>query len=350
MAQSYSRVLSVREKKNEGDRKPTGFTAACHQYVIPFNGAPEPMVFKGRRFLTSAAKNWMLYLMFAPVALYFIVFAYVPMAGLVVAFKEYNYQGGIFGSPWNGLENFRFFYESGKLLSVSLNTLGYNIVFLAAYTFFSLLTAVLISEMSGRRFKKLAQSLLFLPYFISWVTVSAFVYNIFNYEYGLANSMLRSVGGTPIDIYSNPNYWYILLPIFYVWKWVGFGSVLYLAAISGIDQECYEAAVIDGANLFQRIRYITLPLVRPTVVVLVLLGVGRIMRGDFDMFYQLIGNNGNLIDNTDVIDTLVFRSLIGSQDFGMASAAGLYQSVLCFVIIVVVNGAVRRYDKSQALF
>jgi putative aldouronate transport system permease protein len=300
--------------------------------------------------LTRAARNWMLYLMFAPVAVYFVVFAYVPMAGLVVAFKEYNYQGGIFGSPWNGLENFRFFYESGKLFQVTWNTVLYNVIFLGAYTVLSLLTAVLISEMSGKRFKKLAQSLLFLPYFISWVTVSAFVYNIFNYEYGLANSTLRGLGAEPFDVYADPRNWYLLLPILYVWKWVGFGSVLYLAAISGIDPECYEAATLDGANLFQRIRYVTLPLLRPTVVVLVLLGVGRIMRGEFDMFYQLIGNNGNLMDATDIIDTLVFRSLVGSQDFGMSSAAGLYQSVLCFVIIVLVNLAVRRYDRAHALF
>jgi len=154
----------------------------------------------------------------------------------------------------------------------------------------------------------------------------------------------------PVDIYGSPGLWYVLLPIFYIWKWVGFGSVLYLAAITGIDQECYEAAMLDGANVFQRVRYITLPLIRPTIIVLVLLGVGRIMRGEFDMFYQLIGNNGNLIDNTDIIDTLVFRSLVGSQDFGMASAAGLYQSVLCFLIILIVNYSVRRYDPAHALF
>jgi putative aldouronate transport system permease protein len=300
--------------------------------------------------LTRAARNWMLYLMFAPVAIYFLVFAYAPMAGLVVAFKEYNYQGGIFGSPWNGLENFRFFYESGKLFQVTWNTALYNVIFLGAYTVLSLLTAVLISEMSGRRFKKLAQSLLFLPYFISWVTVSAFVYNIFNFEYGLLNSSLRSAGLEAVDIYGHPGLWYVLLPVFFIWKWVGFGSVLYLAAITGIDQECYEAAMLDGANVFQRVRYITLPLIRPTIIVLVLLGVGRIMRGEFDMFYQLIGNNGTLLDNTDIIDTLVFRSLVGSQDFGMASAAGLYQSVLCFLIIVVVNYAVRRRDPAHALF
>jgi putative aldouronate transport system permease protein len=288
--------------------------------------------------------------MFAPVALYFIIFAYVPMAGIVVAFKEYNYRGGIFGSPWIGFENFKFFFGSGKAVQVTVNTLLYNVVFLAAYSFFSILVAILISEMTGRWFKKVSQTILFLPYFISWVTVSAFVYNIFNFEYGLVNTFLKSIGSEPINIYSNPSWWYFILPLFYIWKWVGFGSVLYLATISGIDQECYEAATIDGANAFQKIWYVTLPLIRPTIVILVLLGVGRIMRGEFDMFYQLIGNNGFLMDATDIIDTLVFRSLVGSQDFGMASAAGLYQSVLCFVILMVVNAFVRRYDESQALF
>lgn len=316
----------------------------------PAAGRPAPPPRRFRLQLSRGARNWMLYLMFAPLAVYAVIFWYVPIAGLVVAFKEYNYQQGIFGSPSIGWVNFRFFYESGKLLQVTVNTVLYNVVFLACYTGFSLLTAVLISEMSGRWFKKISQSLLFLPYFISWVTVTAFVYNIFNYEYGLLNSALRSSGLEALDIYGNPGLWYVLLPVFYIWKWVGFGSVLYLAAITGIDQECYEAAMLDGANVFQRVRYITLPLIRPTIIVLVLLGVGRIMRGEFDMFYQLIGNNGNLIDNTDVIDTLVFRSLVGSQDFGMSSAAGLYQSVLCFVIIVVVNYSVRRYDPSHALF
>jgi putative aldouronate transport system permease protein len=302
------------------------------------------------RIAAKESKNWRLYLMFAPVALYFIVFAYVPMAGLIVAFKEYNYRGGIFGSPWNGFANFRYFIESGKLLQVTTNTLVYNVIFLAAYTFFSVLVAVFVSEMSGKAFKKTAQTLLLLPYFVSWVTVSAFVYNIFNYEYGLVNSLLKAGGGQPIDIYGNAKAWYFILPFFYVWKWVGWGSVLYLASISGIDPECYEAATIDGATLFQRIRHVTLPLLRPAIVILLLLGIGRIMRGEFDMFYQLIGNNGTLMDATDIIDTLVFRAVIVSQDFGMASAAGLYQSILCFAIIMAVNGAVRRYDKDQALF
>jgi len=305
---------------------------------------------KSPGFLAEISRNSGLYIMFVPVAVYFLIFAYVPMTGIVVAFKDFNYQGGIWGSPWNGWDNFRYFFESGKLVQVTINTIVYNTLFLAAYLFFSVVVAILVAEMANKMAKKVFQTMLFLPYFISWVTVSALVYNLFNYEYGLTNTILKSVGATPVDIYADATLWPVMLPFFYVWKWVGFGSVLFLSAIAGLDRECYEAASIDGASIFYRIRRITLPQLKPTIIILLLLGVGRIMRGEFDMFYQLVGTNGNLIDATDIIDTLVFRSLVSTQDFGMSSAAGLYQSVLCFVIILAVNGFVRRQDKSQALF
>ncbi|UQZ33413.1 sugar ABC transporter permease [Paenibacillus sp. PK3_47] len=305
---------------------------------------------KGGGLFKELARNKVLYLMFVPIALYFIIFNYIPMAGIVVAFKSFNYQEGMFGSPWTGFDNFEYFFSSGKAWLVTKNTFMYNSVFLAAYLFFSILVAVLIAEMSGKIFKKTTQTLLFLPYFLSWVAVAAIVYNLFNYEYGLLNSVLTGLGLDPVDIYSSTSYWYFILPFFYVWKWVGFGSVLYLSAIMGFDTSAYEAAKIDGANVFQRVRYLTIPLLKPTTIILLLLGIGRIMRGEFDMFYQLIGNNGILMDATDIIDTLVFRSLIVSQDFGMASAGGLYQSVLCFVIIMIANGLVKRYDRDQALF
>ena len=301
-------------------------------------------------FIREIVKNKVLYLMFLPVALYYILFAYLPMAGIVVAFKQFDYNGGILFSPWNGVENFKYFFLSGKAWLVTQNTLMYNLVFLACYTFFSILAAILISEMTGKYFKKAAQSFMFLPYFISWVVVAAFIYNFFNYDYGVVNTILKGLGHEAVDIYSDPVNWYFILPVLYVWKWVGFGSVLYLAAIMGIDQECYEAATIDGANMFQKIYRITLPLLKPTMIILILLGIGRILRGEFDMFYNLIGNNGILMDSTDIIDTLVFRALMGTQDFGMASAAGLYQSVLCFAIIMIVNTVVRKYEKDSALF
>jgi len=307
----------------------------------------------GSGILADIIRNPMLYLMFLPVAVYFLIFAYWPMTGIVMAFKDFRYHGkhsGIYGSPWNGFENFEYFFKSGKALLVTQNTMVYNLIFLVCYTVFSLLIAILIAELSGKIFKRVTQSFLFLPYFISWVTVAAFFYNFFSYDYGFVNHLLRQLGASPLDVYSNPTYWYCILPILYVWKWVGFGSVLYLAAILGIDQDMYEAATIDGANRFQKIIRITLPLLKPTMFILILLALGRIMRGEFDMFYQLIGNNGALMDATDIIDTLVFRSLVGTQDFGMASSVGVYQSVLTFIIILIANAAVRRYEKDYALF
>ncbi|MFD0670918.1 ABC transporter permease [Cohnella sp. GCM10027633] len=305
---------------------------------------------KKRGFLYEIYKNKILYLMFLPVGIYFLVLAYLPMPGVIIAFKEYTYNGGIFGSEWNGLTNFEFFFHSGKLWNVTKNTILFNLAFLALNTIVSVLVAVLIAEMVGKWFKKTAQTFMFLPYFISWVTVSAFFYNIFNYDYGTVNGWLRSIGAEPIDIYSNPNAWLILLPLFYVWKGIGFSSVLYLSAIMGTDQESYESAKIDGANIYQRIRYITLPLLTPTIVTLLLLGLSRIMRGEFDMFYQLIGDNGLLADRTDIIDTFVFRSLIFSNDFGMSSAGGVYQSVLSFFIIYAVNWMVKRWNRDYALY
>ncbi|GLX67818.1 ABC transporter permease [Paenibacillus glycanilyticus] len=295
-------------------------------------------------------RNWLLYLMFLPVAVYFVVFAYIPMGGVVMAFESYSRQGGMFLSEWVGFDNFHYFFASGKAWLVTRNTFVYNIMFLGCYTVFSIVAAVFLSEIRRKSFKKLSQTLMFLPYFISWVTVSAFVYNFLNYEYGIVNKILHYVDAQALDIYSNTSYWYFLLPFLYVWKWVGYGSILYLAAIVGIDQEIYEAATIDGATRIQRIARITLPLLKPTMIFLLLLGLGRIMRGEFDMFYQLIGNNGLLMDATDIIDTLAFRSLMGSADFGMASSVGLYQSVLTLIIILAANWLVRRYDREQALF
>ena len=254
---------------------------------------------RGHGLFHELGKNRTLYLMFVPVCVYFILFSYLPIGGIVLAFKEFNYRDGILGSPWNHFKNFEFFFKSGKAWSVTTNT---------------------------------------------------FLYNLANYEYGMINRLLVWLGQKPINVYATPHYWYFILPFAYIWKWIGFGTVLYLAAIMGIDQECFEAATIDGANEFQKVFRITLPMLRTTMVVLVLLGLGRILRGEFDMFYQLIGNNGILIEKTDIIDTLVFRSLLGTQDFGMATAAGFYQSVLCFAIIMIVNRVVKAFESDYALF
>lgn len=296
-------------------------------------------------------KNYrVLLLMLAPAVVFYLLFAYIPMAGIIIAFKHYDYAGGIFGSAWNGLDNFRFFFESGDAWRVTRNTALYNIAFIVVNNVLQIFAAILLFEVGGKWFRKITQSALFLPYFISWVVVGAIAYNLLNYDIGTVNALLRWIGMEPIDIYNTPSYWPYILVLVSAWKGLGYGTVMYLAAITSIDTEMYEAAEIDGANIFQRIMKVTIPNLYPTVIILVLLAVGNIFRGDFGMFYNMIGNNGLLFSTTDVIDTFVFRSLITSNDIGMSAAAGVFQSVLGFVTIMLVNYAVRRYDKDRALF
>ncbi|MFD3260058.1 ABC transporter permease [Paenibacillus lentus] len=301
-------------------------------------------------FFSDLKKYRALLLMLVPAVLFFLLFAYVPMAGIVLAFKQFNYQGGIFGSPWNGLDNFRFFLESGDAWRVTRNTALYNIAFIIVNNLLQIITAILLFEAAGKWFRKLTQTVLFLPYFISWVVVGAIAYNLFNYDVGTLNVLLRSMGLGPIDIYNTAAYWPLILIVVSAWKALGYGSIMYLAAITSIDTEMYEAAEIDGANIFQRIMKITVPNLMPTVIILFLLAVGNIFRGDFGMFYNMVGNNGLLFSSTDVIDTYVFRSLTTSNEIGMSAAAGFYQSILGFATILLANYAVRKYDKDRALF
>ncbi|CDN42366.1 MULTISPECIES: sugar ABC transporter permease [unclassified Paenibacillus] len=301
-------------------------------------------------FLGDVLKYRTLLLMLLPGVLFFILFAYIPMAGIVLAFKQFNYAGGVFGSPWNGLDNFRFFFESGDAWRVTRNTALYNIAFIIVNNVLQIAAAILLFEAARPWFRKIFQTMLFLPYFISWVVVGAIAYNLFNYDYGTLNVVLKALGMQPLDVYNTASYWPLLLVLISAWKALGYGSVMYLAAITGMDREMYEAAEIDGANIFQRMLHITIPNLYPTVIILVLLAVGNIFRGDFGMFYNMVGNNGILFSSTDVIDTYVFRSLTTNNDIGMSSAAGFYQSILGFVTILLANYAVRRYDKDRALF
>ncbi|OMD38158.1 ABC transporter permease [Paenibacillus odorifer] len=305
---------------------------------------------KGHTFWSDLKNYRVLLLMLAPAVAFFLLFAYVPMAGIIIAFKHYDYAGGIFGSAWNGFDNFRFFFESGDAWRVTRNTALYNIAFIVVNNALQIFAAIMLFEVGGKWFRKITQSALFLPYFISWVVVGAIAYNLLNYDIGTVNALLRGLGLDPIDIYNTPAYWPYILVIVSAWKGLGYGTVMYLAAITGIDTEMYEAAEIDGANIFQRVRKVTIPNLYPTIIILVLLAVGNIFRGDFGMFYNMIGNNGLLFSSTDVIDTFVFRSLITSNDIGMSAAAGVFQSVLGFATIMTVNYAVRKYDKDRALF
>lgn len=301
-------------------------------------------------FLHELAKQRVKWLMLMPAVLYYIVFAYLPMAGLVIAFKNFTYTGGIFGSPWVGFSNFKFFFMTGQAWNVTKNTILYNLAFIIVNNLLQILCAIIITELAGKYFKKICQSIMFLPYFISWVVVGAFIYNIFNYEFGALNTFLRSLKMPPVNVYTNPAVWKYILVAVSAWKWVGYGTVLYLAAIVSIDAEIYEAADIDGANVFQKISYITIPSLVPTMIILLLLAVGNIMRGDFQMFYQVVGNNGLVLNATDVIDTFVVRSLMDLQEFGMAAAVGLYQSVLGFFIIITMNYIIKKYNPDYSLF
>lgn len=301
-------------------------------------------------FIYELKKNRVLFLMVLPAMLVALIFSYLPMAGIVLAFKNYRFDMGVFGSPWAGLNNFSYFFNSGTGLLVTKNTILYNIFNLVTSQVLAIIVAIIITELKGKYFKKISQSIIFLPYFISWIIVGAFVYNIFNFEAGTLNTILKSFNMEPVNMYDKPTAWIFVIAFFNSWKWVGYNSVIYIAAITSIDAECYEAADIDGANIFQKIKNITIPAITPTIIIILLLNVGRILRGDFQMFYQIVGNNGQLFNATDVIDTFVFRSLINSGDVGMTAAATFYQSILCFVIIMVVNALVKRSNEEYALF
>lgn len=306
--------------------------------------------FSLKQFLKKAYKYRAFLLMLAPAVIYTLIFSYYPMTGIVLAFKKYSYKGGIWGSPWNGLENFKFFFQSGQAALVTKNTVIYNIIFIIINTLMQIAVAVFLTEIRNKRYRKVTQSLMFLPYFISWVIVGVMAFNIFSSDYGFMNSVLQSMGLEKIAFYTTPEVWPFILVFFNFWKNIGYGSVMYLAAIMGIDTSIYEAAAIDGANVFQRIFRVTIPMIMPTTIILLLLSVGGIFKGNFDMFYNLVGSNGLLYNYTDVIDTLTFRALISSNNFGMSAAIGLFQSVLCFVTVLIVNKLVGMYDKDYTLF
>ena len=300
--------------------------------------------------LNDIRQNRIKWLMLVPAAVVIILMCYVPMAGAVLAFKNYNYHDGIFGSPWAGLSNFAYFFKSGKAWSVTRNTILYNLAFLSINTLLQVSCAIFLSEITRKYFKKFTQSVMFLPYFISWVVVGAVVYNLFNYEFGAVNALLEKLGMAPIDVYSNPKAWIPILICSSLFKNLGYGTVMYLASVINIDPGLYEAADLDGATVWQKIWHITLPGIRPTMVIMLLLSIGTIMKGDFQMFWQVTGNNPMVLEATDVIDTYVTRSLMYMQEFGMTSAAGLYQSMMSLVLIMLANFAVKKIEPDYSLF
>ena len=272
-----------------------------------------------------------------PAIIFFFAFSYMPLPGIWVAFVKYNYRNGIFGSKFVGLQNFEFLAQSGKLLTLTRNTLLYNLAFILLGNLLAVFVAILLNEMRSKWFKKVSQTMMFLPYFISQVLVGLLVYSLLNFDTGFVNSILTTLGMEKWQPYADPKVWPVLMVIIYLWQQTGYNSVVYFAAIMGIDAEMIEASRVDGANGFQKIRYIILPSLKPTIVILILFALGGIVKGNFGLFYNIIGSNSILYGTTDIIETFVYRATMTDFNFSTASAVGLYQSIIGFVIVMVVN-------------
>jgi len=296
------------------------------------------------------SQNKTLILMCLPAILFFFVFSYLPMPGAYIAFTNFQYNKGIWDSPFIGLQNFKFLFMSGQLTLLLRNTVLYNIAFILLGNFLQLTFAILLNEVQSKWYKKVTQSMMFLPYFISDVLVALLVYNMINYDYGFISNLVRSTGGEMAKFYQMPNAWPFIIVLVNLWKGTGYGTVVYFAAITSMDTSMMEAAQIDGANGFQRIRYITLPTLKPTVIILFLFAIGGILKGNFGLFYNLVGANSMLFGTTDIIETYVYRSMMNSFNFSQSSAVGLFQSVVGFFIVLAANAFVKHLDPDYALF
>lgn len=304
----------------------------------------------GARLLTLLRKNAVFLLMAAPGLLLLFVFSYLPMFGIIIAFKDYRAAEGIFDSAWVGLKNFEFLFRSPALSRITFNTIFLNAIFIITGTVAAIGLALMLNEVRFKLAARTYQTVVFFPYFISWVIVGYFSFAMLNSDSGLVNSVLRSLGLEDVAWYSSPQYWPGILTAVNIWKGVGYGSVLYLAGMLGINQEYYEAAMLDGATKWQQIRYITLPFLVPIMAITTLLAIGRIFYADFGLFYYVTRDNSLLYSTTDVIDTYVFRALRVNADVGMAAATGLYQSFVGFVLVVFSNWLVKRVNPERALF
>ena len=294
-------------------------------------------------------KNAGRYTLLLPSLVFMVIFAYLPMVGIIIAFQDYDPIAGFFGSTFTGFENFKFFFASSEWLQVTLNTLYLNTLFILTGTLISVFLAVVMSELQSKVFTRVAQTFMTLPNFVSWATVAMFSV-VFLESDGVINAGIRIMGGEPIAFYSNPDVWVEVFVVIRAWKSAGWNSIVYMAAILGIDKSIYEAAKIDGADRFKCIFFITLPLIKNTVVLMTIMSIGGIFKGDFGMIYPFIGDNSMLYPTTDVIDTYVFRALRSFTNYGRAAAVGLYQSVMGFVFVIVSNAIAKRYAPESAIF
>ena len=295
-------------------------------------------------------KNWQLYLMCLPAIVYLVMFCYIPYGGLWMAFTDYNLMDGIFGSPFVGLQNFKYFFRgTGMGPKVIANTLIINFWGLIFGTTIPITIAICFNDIQHKIYKKISQSIMFFPYFLSWVVVGAIIYAFFSTSTGIINQWIAAAGNEIIRWYAEPKYWKPIIIFADVWKWCGYNSIIYMAAMTSFDQSLYEAAEVDGANRFKQIIYITLPLLKPTVVILVLMSIGRIFFGDFGMIYGIVGNNALLYDEVAVIDTYVY-SAMRTLGFSYTTAIGLFQSVMGLILITISNHLAKKVNEGEGLF
>jgi putative aldouronate transport system permease protein len=290
------------------------------------------------------------YLLLLPAALYTFIYGYCSYPYIIIAFKRFNYRLGVFGSPFNGLKNFEFFFKSNAAGVVIGNTLYLNLLFLIFTTLVSLVLAIMLNELGRRTFKRVSQSLMLFPHYLSWVVIGYLIYGVFSMEFGILNKMIEAAGGAAVNWYAKAEVWPAILVIMRIWKGSGMSAVIYLAAIAGIDAGIYEAAEIDGASRRQQILRITLPLLMPTACILTLLSIGRIMYGDFGMIYAIIGDNGVLYPTTDIIDTYIFRALRQTGNPAQAMAISLFQSVIGFIMVFGSNKLTYKLFPDGALY
>ncbi len=292
-----------------------------------------------------------MYLMFLPGAIYLLINNYIPMAGLVVAFKKYSVRDGMWGSAWTGLKNFEFLFKTPDAWIITRNTILYNAAFIMINMVVGILFAIFISDVLSEKLKKVYQSAIIFPYLMSAVILSYIVFAFLSQSTGMMNNtILPFLGIEPVNWYSSPQYWPFILIFTNTWKGIGYGCLIFLAGINGIDPTFFEAARLDGANKLQQIRYITLPTLVPTVITLTIMSIGRIFYSDFGLFYQVPRNSGMIFSTTNVIDTYVYRGLMEQSNIGMSAAAGFYQSVVGFILVLSVNLIVRKVSKENALF
>ena len=304
---------------------------------------------KKKHFINKDDKA--LYVMALPTVIFLIIFCYMPMIGLVMAFQDYNVNLGMFGSKFVGLANFEYLFTTTDAWIITRNTVCYNVVFMVVNNCLAMAMAMLLSELTARRYAKVLQTIYMLPYFLSWTVVAIVVIAFLDRDKGLVNQIIKAMGGTgKTNWYQQKALWPLLLVGLNAWKGVGYGTVLYLAVISGISHDFYEAAVLDGATKLQQAWYITLPQLRMVLCISIILAMGSIFRADFGLFYSVTLDSGRIYAVTDVIDTYNYRGLTKLANVGMSTAAGFYQSVVGLIMVLIANKVVTKIDPDSAMF